>query len=103
LSGTIGRRGSSSGHRPSSRAAFYTSLRRRLDQRTAPDAALILGPTIGTPFLDHLCWRFAIKDVFPQWWSNFDADGYYCFVPRYVVWVECAGAFPLLLASLAGG
>lgn len=66
--------------------------------RNAPShAALLLRVTLGSLFIAHLYWKFAVlPGGFHQWWSNFDASGYPWFVPWYVLSVEIAGALFLI-------
>ena len=58
---------------------------------------LLLRVTLGSLFIAHLYWKFA---VFPggleRWWSNFAANGYPWFVPWYVFSAELAGALFLV-------
>lgn len=60
-------------------------------------APLLLRVTLGSLFIAHLYWKFA---VFPgglnQWMSNFEINGYPWFVPWYVLSAEVAGALLLI-------
>ena len=60
-------------------------------------APLLLRLVLGSLFIAHLYWKFA---VFPgglaQWWSNFATNGYPFFVPWYVLSAEIAGALLLI-------
>jgi putative oxidoreductase len=60
-------------------------------------SALLLRLLLGSLFIAHLHWKFA---VFPggleAWWGNLLRQGYPAFVPAYVLSAEIAGA--LLLA-----
>jgi putative oxidoreductase len=60
-------------------------------------SALLLRLLLGSLFIAHLHWKFA---VFPggleAWWGNLLRQGYPTFVPAYVLSAEIAGA--LLLA-----
>ena len=48
-----------------------------IDQRTAPYAALLLRVTLGSLFIAHLYWKFAILDGgLNKWWGNFANNGY---------------------------
>lgn len=52
---------------------------------------------IGSLFIAHLYWKFAVlPGGFTQWWSNFAANGYPSFVPWYVLSAELAGALLLI-------
>jgi putative oxidoreductase len=60
-------------------------------------APLLLRAVLGSLFIAHLYWKFA---VFPggidQWWANFAANGYPPFVSWYVLSAEFAGALLLI-------
>ena len=60
-------------------------------------APLLLRVTLGTLFVAHLYWKFAVlPGGFAQWWSNFESNGYPWFVPWYVFSAEIAGALLLI-------
>jgi putative oxidoreductase len=60
-------------------------------------APLLLRVVLGSLFIAHLYWKFA---VFPgglnQWFSNFATNGYPSVVPWYVLSAEIAGALLLI-------
>ncbi len=60
-------------------------------------AALLLRLLLGSLFIAHLYWKFAI---FPggleAWWNNLVRAGYPAFVPAYVFSAELAGALLLI-------
>ena len=60
-------------------------------------AALLLRLLLGSLFIVHLYWKFAI---FPggldAWWANLLKAGYPPFVPAYVLSAELAGALLLI-------
>ena len=65
--------------------------------RSALYAPLLLRVTLGTLFIAHLYWKFAVlPGGFNQWWSNFANNGYPWFVPWYVLSAEIAGALLLI-------
>ena len=66
-----------------------------LDQRTAPYAATLLRVTLGSLFIAHLYWKFAIRG-FDAWWSSLHNAGYPDIVLLYVVSAEFAGALLLI-------
>jgi putative oxidoreductase len=60
-------------------------------------APLLLRVTLGTLFIAHLYWKFAVlPGGFDVWWSNFANNGYPAFVPWYVLSAEIAGALLLI-------
>jgi putative oxidoreductase len=64
----------------------------------APDsAALLIRLLLGSLFIAHLYWKFAI---FPggleAWWANLLKAGYPAIVPAYVLSAELAGALLLI-------
>jgi putative oxidoreductase len=62
-------------------------------RRAAFYAPLLLRATLGSLFIAHLYWKFAVfPGGFDQWWSNFAA----WFVPWYVLSAEFAGALFLI-------
>jgi putative oxidoreductase len=68
-----------------------------IDQRTAPYAALLLRVTLGSLFIAHLYWKFAILDGgLNKWWGNFAVNGYPAVVPWYCISAEFAGAILLI-------
>ena len=68
-----------------------------IDQRTAPWAALLLRITLGSLFIAHLFWKFAILDGgLGKWWANFAVNGYPSITPWYCVSAEFAGAILLI-------
>jgi putative oxidoreductase len=58
---------------------------------------LLLRLLLGSLFIAHLYWKFA---VFPggltRWWGGLASNGYYWFVPWYVLSAEFAGALLLI-------
>jgi hypothetical protein len=71
-----------------------------IEQRTAPYAALLLRLTLGSLFIAHLYWKFAIlPGGIEKWWSSLEANGYPWFVPAYVFSAELAGALLLIPAD----
>jgi putative oxidoreductase len=68
-----------------------------IDQRTAPYAALLLRVTLGSMFIAHLYWKFAILDGgLNRWWGNFAVNGYPSFLPWYCISAEFIGAILLI-------
>jgi putative oxidoreductase len=68
-----------------------------IDQRTAPYAALLLRIALGSLFIAHLYWKFAILDGgLGRWWGNFAVNGYPSFVPWYCISAEFIGAILLI-------
>lgn len=66
-------------------------------RRCALYAPLLLRVTLGSLFIAHLYWKFAIlPGGLNQWWSNFATNGYPWFVPWYVLSAELAGALLLI-------
>ena len=60
-----------------------------IDQRTAPWAALLLRVTLGSLFIAHLYWKFAIlPGGLNAWWSNFAKNGYSSITPWYCISAE---------------
>jgi len=67
------------------------------EQRATAYATLILRLTLGSLFIAHLYWKFAIlPGGLETWWSNFGANGYPWLVPCYVISAELAGALLLI-------
>ena len=66
-----------------------------IDQRTAPYAALLLRLTLGSLFISHLYWKFAVRG-FDQWWTGLHDAGYSTPVVLYVLCAEFAGALLLI-------
>ena len=68
-----------------------------IDQRTAPYAALLLRLTLGSLFIAHLYWKFAIlPGGVEKWWSGLETNGYPWFVTWYAISAEFAGALLLI-------
>ena len=68
-----------------------------IDQRTAPYAVLLLRLILGSLFIAHLYWKFAILDGgLDKWWGNFAANGYPSFVPWYCISAEFIGALLII-------
>jgi putative oxidoreductase len=68
-----------------------------IDQRTAPWAALLIRVTLGSLFIAHLYWKFAIlPGGLNAWWSNFTTNGYPAITPWYCISAEFAGALLLI-------
>jgi putative oxidoreductase len=68
-----------------------------IDQRTAPYAALLLRIALGSLFIAHLYWKFAILDGgLGRWWNNFAVNGYPSIVPWYCISAEFIGAIFLI-------
>ena len=64
-----------------------------IDQRTAPWAALLCRVTLGSLFIAHLYWKFAILDGgLDRWWTIFATNGYPSITPWCCISAECAGA-----------
>jgi putative oxidoreductase len=64
-----------------------------IDQRTAPWAALLLRVTLGSLFIAHLYWKFAIlPGGLNTWWSSFATNGYPSITPWYCISAEFLGA-----------
>ena len=66
-----------------------------IDHRTAPYAALLLRVTLGSLFIAHLYWKFAVRG-FDAWWSGLHAAGYPTAALIYVLCAEFAGALLLI-------
>lgn len=66
-----------------------------IDQRRAPYAALLLRLTLGSLFISHLYWKFAVVG-FDQWWTGLHNAGYSTWVGVYVLSAEFAGALFLI-------
>jgi putative oxidoreductase len=66
-----------------------------IDPRTAPYAALLLRLTLGSLFIMHLYWKFAIRG-FDQWLTGLHHAGYPTAVVIYVLCAEAAGALLLI-------
>ena len=68
-----------------------------INYRSAPYAALLLRLTLGSLFIAHLYWKFAIlPGGLQKWWSNFETNGYHWLVPWYAISAEFAGALLLI-------
>ncbi|HZR89961.1 MAG TPA: DoxX family protein [Bradyrhizobium sp.] len=68
-----------------------------IDQRTAPWAALLLRVTLGSLFIAHLYWKFAIlPGGLHTWWENFAKNAYPAITPWYCISAEFAGAILLI-------
>jgi putative oxidoreductase len=68
-----------------------------IDQRTAPYAVLLLRITLGSLFISHLYWKFAILNGgLSTWWANFATNGYPSIVPWYGISAEFIGAICLI-------
>ena len=68
-----------------------------IDQRTALWAALLLHVTLGSLFIAHLYWKFAIlPGGLNTWWSNFAANKYPPITPWYCISAEILGAVLLI-------
>ena len=66
-------------------------------QRAAFYAPLLLRVTLGSLFIAHFFWKFAVfPGGFAHWWSNFADNGYPWFVPWYALSAEVAGALLLI-------
>ena len=71
-----------------------------IDHRTAPWAALVLRVTLGSLFIAHLYWKFAIlPGGLDTWWTNFAKNGYPSITPWYCISAEFLGAI-LLIAGI---
>lgn len=66
-----------------------------IDQRTAPYAALLLRLTLGTMFILHIYWKYAVKG-FDAWWGGLMAGGYPTIIGIYVLIAETAAALLLI-------
>ncbi|RDI99037.1 DoxX family protein [Dyella solisilvae] len=65
--------------------------------RAARYAPLLLRVVLGSLFIAHLYWKFALlPGGLPRWWAGFAASGYPWFVPWYVFSAEIAGALLLI-------
>jgi putative oxidoreductase len=65
--------------------------------RAAGYAPLLLRLVLGSLFIAHLYWKFAIlPGGLPRWMAGFAANGYPAFVPWYVFSAELAGAVLLI-------
>jgi putative oxidoreductase len=68
-----------------------------IDQRLAPWATLLLRVSLGSLFIAHLYWKFAILDGgLDKWWAQFAANGYPAITPWYCLSAEFAGALLLI-------
>jgi putative oxidoreductase len=68
-----------------------------IDQRTAPWAALLLRVTLGSLFIAHLYWKFAIlPGGLNTWWANFATNKYPSITPWYCISAEILGAVLLI-------
>jgi uncharacterized membrane protein YphA (DoxX/SURF4 family) len=69
----------------------------KIEQRTAPYAAFLLRLTLGSPFIAHLYWKFAIlPGRIEKWWSSLEANGYHWLVPTYSISAELTGSVLLI-------
>ena len=66
-----------------------------IDQRTAPYAALLLRLTLGSLFIVHLYWKYAVKGFNP-WVAGLHEAGYNNAVVAYVLCAETAAALLLI-------
>jgi putative oxidoreductase len=66
-----------------------------IDQRTAPYAALLLRLALGTLFIVHLYWKFAVRG-FDPWLNGLHDAGYSTPVVIYILSAEAAGALLLI-------
>jgi putative oxidoreductase len=65
--------------------------------RAARYAPLLLRVVLGSLFIAHLYWKFAIlPGGLSRWWAGFETSGYPGFVPWYVFSAELAGALLLI-------
>lgn len=65
--------------------------------RIAQYAPLLLRLVLGSLFIAHLYWKFAIlSGGLSRWWAGFASGGYPWFVPWYVFSAELAGALLLI-------
>jgi putative oxidoreductase len=65
--------------------------------RDALYAALFLRVALGSLFIAHLYWKFAIlPGGLHRWWISFGTNGYYWFVPWYAFSAELVGALLLI-------
>ena len=68
-----------------------------IDQRTAPWAVLVLRVSLGSLFIAHLYWKFAIlPGGLGTWWGNFEKSGYWSITPWYAISAEFVGALLLI-------
>jgi len=68
-----------------------------IDRRTAPWGALLLRMTLGSLFIAHLYWKFAIlPGGLDTWWANFAKNGYPSITPWYCISAEFVGAILLI-------
>jgi putative oxidoreductase len=68
-----------------------------IDHRTAPYAVLLLRVSLGSLFIAHLYWKFAILNGgLNTWWANFATNGYPSIVPWYCISAEFVGAICLI-------
>ena len=66
-----------------------------IDQRTAPYAALLLRLTLGSMFILHIYWKFAVKG-FDAWWNGLLTAGYPTVIGVYILCAEFTGALLLI-------
>lgn len=66
-----------------------------IDQRTAPYAALLLRLTLGSLFIIHLYWKYAVRG-FDPWLAGLHEAGYSNLVVGYVLCAETAAALLLI-------
>lgn len=65
--------------------------------RAARYAPLLLRVVLGSLFIAHLYWKFAmLPGGLSRWWEGFATSGYPSFVPWYVFSAELAGALLLI-------
>jgi putative oxidoreductase len=68
-----------------------------MKRSSASYAALLLRLTLGTMFILHLYWKFAVRPGgVHSWWTNLRAAGYPTVVIVYVLSAEFAGALLLI-------
>lgn len=68
-----------------------------IDQRTAPYAITLLRVTMGSLFIAHLYYKFAIvPNGLAGWWGNLTNNGYPDWVVMYVLSGEFLGAICLI-------
>lgn len=67
-------------------------------QTSRPDLGpFLLRLLIGSLFITHLYWKFAVlPGGLPTWWGGLVKQGYAQFVPAYVLSAEVAGALLLI-------
>ena len=64
------------------------------------NAALLLRVTLGSLFVAHLYWKFAVLDGgLNRWWANFAKNGCPSITPWYCISAEFVGAVCLIPGS----